>query len=155
VAQKSDVMHVLGQLGVDEDAREAMIEIRNKIDLIPEQERLALINETSRQPEAVAVSAITGEGVQELIAMIDARLGAAKQVRRMKLPLSAGEALAWVRARMEVLDLRQDETGFWLVLRAEPEDFGRFTKRFHGVGDLEPEVCKPTLTLSHTVPWEP
>lgn len=155
IAQKSDVMHVLGKLGVDEDARDAMIEVRNKIDLLPEAERAALLNETARQPEAVALSAVTGEGVDALIAMIDARFGASKQDRRMHLPLSAGEALAWLRARMEVLDMRQDDSGFWLVLRGDPEDFGRFEKRFSGVAEVEAQAPTPEVDTPISAPWEP
>jgi GTP-binding protein HflX len=158
-AQKADVMHVLGQLGVDEDARDAMIELRNKIDLIPEAERAALVNETSRHTGAVAVSAITGDGMDELIELIDTRLGLHEEVRRMRLPLSAGEALAWLRARTTVLDMRQDESGFWLVLRGDPEDFGRFDKRFSGVAVTEGEAHKPKVEPEDeprsTGTWEP
>lgn len=158
-AQKADVMHVLGQLGVDEDARGAMIELRNKIDLIPEAERAALVNETSRQTGAVAVSAISGEGIDELIELIDTRLGAHEEVRRMRLPVSAGEALAWLRARMTVLDMRQDESGFWLVLRGDADDFGRFDKRFSGVAVIEGEARRRAAAAEDeprtTGGWEP
>ncbi|MGG7565613.1 GTPase HflX [Rhodovulum sp. DZ06] len=135
-AQKADVLSVLGQLGVDERGREAMIEVRNKIDLMPEEARLAILNETGRASDAGAVSAVTGEGVEELVSMIDARLGAEEVVRRMRLPLQAGEGLAWLRARCTILDMRQDDKGFWLALRGSPEDFGRFDKRFAGVADI-------------------
>jgi hypothetical protein len=90
-----------------------------------------------------------------LIAMIDARFGASKQDRRMHLPLSAGEALAWLRARMEVLDMRQDDSGFWLVLRGDPEDFGRFEKRFSGVAEVEAQAPTPEVDAPISAPWEP
>jgi hypothetical protein len=86
-------------------------------------------------------------------------LGVHEEVRRMSLPLSAGEALAWLRARMTVLDMRQDDSGFWLVLRGDADNFGRFDKKFSGVAVIEGEVRSRTSTNDDdpvsTGPWEP
>ena len=105
------------------------------------------------------MSAISGEGIDELIELIDTRLGAHEEVRRMRLPVSAGEALAWLRARMTVLDMRQDESGFWLVLRGDADDFGRFDKRFSGVAVIEGEARRRAAAAEDeprtTGGWEP
>ena len=158
-AQKADVLNVLGQLGVDEQGRDAMIEVRNKIDLMPQGAKTALLNETDRAADCCALSAWTGEGIEALIALIDARLGAGEMLRRMKLPLEAGEALAFLRARCAVLDMRQDEAGFWLALRGAPEEFGRFDKRFPGVAEVlfeqAPRQVQPEPVEERTGGWTP
>ncbi|MEM6440121.1 MAG: GTPase HflX [Pseudomonadota bacterium] len=128
--QRADVLSVLGELGVDEARREGVIEARNKIDLVDGEDRLALLNETARAEDAVAVSALTGEGVRDLLDAVEARLGARAEVRRLRVPHAAGGGVAWLHARMRVLDARSDEDGTVLEAEGDPEDFARFLRRF-------------------------
>src|SRR5690606_15894666 len=64
-AQKADVLAVLADLGIDETTRSGrMLEVLNKIDRLPEDQRIALGQrvESGNEP-VVAVSAISGEGI--------------------------------------------------------------------------------------------
>ena len=73
-AQLHDVEKVLGELGIEATDRR-LIEVWNKIDLLDAEGRARLINLVERQPaenRPVAVSALSGEGLERLIAAIDA-----------------------------------------------------------------------------------
>ena len=63
---------ILDSLGVDEDV--ALIEVWNKIDALSPESRAALRRTDARRADVQAVSALTGEGLPDLIAAIDARL---------------------------------------------------------------------------------
>jgi GTP-binding protein HflX len=134
-AQAEDVMKVLSDLGVADDRRTQMIEVRNKIDLMEGEARRAMLNETARDADAVAVSALTGEGVPNLLARVEARLGANEVARRLLVPAEDGAALAWLHAHMKVDAERATDEGMLMETRGDPEDFGRFFKRFPGASE--------------------
>ena len=84
---KAEVEKVLGELGVLAKPR---IEVMNKIDLLPRDERAAL-----EAGGAVAVSAKLGCGIDGLLARIDAALVADPIVeQRFEIPQSQGSLLA-------------------------------------------------------------
>ncbi len=93
--QKLQVEKVLGELEVLDKPR---IEVMNKIDLLPAEERAAL---TSRGQ--TGVSARTGEGFDTLLRIIDEALVADPLVEaELIVPQSAGAALASIEAGMIV-----------------------------------------------------
>src|SRR5499427_8645220 len=80
-AQSLDVEEVLRQLGI-EPAQGQLIEVWNKIDRLDPTARTRLFNVAERAPggrATVPVSALTGEGLDKLLAAIEARLGEARQ----------------------------------------------------------------------------
>ena len=109
-AQKDDVLEVLSELGVGEIAQNAMIEVWNKIDLIPEAERPTAVN-GKREPRSVAVSALTGEGFDKLLAMIDATLAANAIEAELRLEPEAGADIAWAYENGDVLKRTSDAKG--------------------------------------------
>ena len=91
--QKAQVEKVLGELEV---TGKPVIEVLNKIDLLPEAERPLL----RTGPESVAVSGLTGEGMDTLIAAIDRALVRDPLVEaRFRVPQSEGAALAGAGGR--------------------------------------------------------
>ena len=128
-AQREDVLAVLEGLAhgpaaaLDEDWPNRMIEVLNKVDLLDEDRRAALPAAT------VAVSAITGEGVAQLLANIDARLAHSMVLRDVALDPSDGEALAWLYAHGEVLDRQDEDAAITLSVRLTPENASRFDRR--------------------------
>ncbi|SET02528.1 GTPase HflX [Oceanicella actignis] len=129
-AQKADVLDVLEELGVDEARRDAMIEVRNKIDLLAPEARAAALNEAARLPGAAAVSAVTGEGIERLREMIAARLGAAEQTRVYRIPAAEGAARAWLHEHARVIAEDHAEDEARMTVAADPEVLARFEKRF-------------------------
>jgi GTP-binding protein HflX len=130
-AQKADVTAVLETLGLGERLEDDTIEALNKIDLLDEQARIALIAQAARanQP-AVAVSARTGEGIEALRTMLDERLIRHRLTRGYRLDISDGAALSWLYEYGEVIERRDDDTTITLKVRLDPKDAKRFEKRF-------------------------
>ncbi|HTH54210.1 MAG TPA: GTPase HflX [Edaphobacter sp.] len=89
--QKIEVNRVLGELDV---AGKPVVEVMNKIDLLGAEERGALNRE-----DRVLVSGLTGEGLEDLLATIDAHLTADPVVEaEFRLPQAEGAVLAALEA---------------------------------------------------------
>ncbi len=102
--QKAQVEKVLDEL---ESLSKPRIEVLNKIDLLPEHEREGLLSRTKTNPKdksAIApLSARTGEGVENLLAAIDAALHSDPIVEAdLRIPQHEGAALAAIEAGMVV-----------------------------------------------------
>jgi GTP-binding protein HflX len=137
-AQKREVLGVLGELGlVDEEGANPQIPILeawNKWDLIP-GERKAQLREvvaTRIDEIIVPVSALTGEGCDQLLEAAAAQLTADAQVCSFVLPASDGQRLAFLHARGEVLEeedagLGEEGPQLRLKVRLSPRELGRFS----------------------------
>ncbi len=125
---------MLKELGADRESGRAVIEVWNKVDLLPADEREALLararREGSTAPPVVAVSAVTGEGCDHLLAFlaelvdrgapIEARLGARD-----------GDAMAWLYQHGRVLNRADDESGgVHLSVRLDAQALGQFESLF-------------------------
>lgn len=134
-AQKRDVMTVLGELKVfknDEDApKKPMIEALNKIDLFNEEDQLFVENRSQMGNQtAVAISAVTGRGCDDLLKVIDNILAEGFLDAEIELNYEDGEALAWLHERAEVIDRNDDEKGMTINVRISPENAARFEQTF-------------------------
>ncbi len=128
-AQRRDVHTVLGELGLGEAVENGMVEVLNKIDLLSEAERSALLNQARRNDDTVPLSAVTGEGCAALIAVFDRRFDADRAAVELDVPLSDGAAIAWLYRHGEVLTRRDDDTRAHFAIRLSPADIGRFKHR--------------------------
>lgn len=129
-AQRADVEHVLTELGARDPQSAPMIEVWNKIDLLDEEARLFRTEEAHRREDVVLVSALTGEGTDDLAEACSARLTKAYRVRHMDLGVAEGAALAWVHAHGRVLDQSTQGDRIHLSVRMSDEDFARFNARY-------------------------
>ena len=130
-AQREDVEQVLAEIGISgEGEARPMIEAWNKIDLLDHGERDRFRAEAARK-DAVALSALDGEGVDDLLRLVSARLRAGNLVRVVRLPASAGEAIAWLHAHGEIVDQRSRDLETELDVRLSDEDWARF-QTHHG-----------------------
>jgi GTP-binding protein HflX len=109
--QASDVMAVLKDLGVSKTARDEIIEVWNKIDLLDDDHRAALTADAMDAARVVPVSAVTGEGVDKLLVRIEAALAEHNPVFRIELAPEDGAQLAWIYGHGEVLDRQDGEDG--------------------------------------------
>jgi GTPase len=125
-AQRDDVHAVLNELGVSEKLENSSIEALNKIDLLPEDQKIVLRNQAKRNVAAVPISATTGEGCNEMLALIDNRLDAERQTAQLDVPLSNGAAIAWLYRHGEVVERDDDEQHAHLTVRLSEADLGRF-----------------------------
>ncbi|RVU06477.1 GTPase HflX [Novosphingobium umbonatum] len=136
-AQKAQVLSVLEDLGLLEEGTQApqvpIIEVWNKWDLL-EPERAAHLwhaaREAAHEDEVVVpLSALTGEGCEELLAAANRLLTDDAREHSFTLPVSDGLRLAWLHAHGEVLEDEadaEDETYRRMTVRLTPREFGRF-----------------------------
>ena len=129
-AQKGDVLKVLAELGVAEDR--PMVEILNKIDLLPEEAGAGLLDGNQKGKSAVAVSALTGAGIETLLARFETLMTRDNIEMRLSLDASDGAALAWVYRHAEVTERREKAGKIVLKLRIRSQDMGVIENRFPG-----------------------
>ena len=127
-AQDADVMETLEALGADERPR---MTLHNKIDLLDEAERAALRERASRRDDEAAVSALTGDGVEDALAMIGARLTAGHVERRVRVEHRYGDALAWVYRHCDIIDREDDEDGVLVDFSATQAVIDRMDRQYH------------------------
>ena len=113
--QAEDVRAILTDLGVGE-GRE-MIEVWNKIDLLAEDEAEAARARADRDATVFAMSAITGEGIDAVLADVAATLQGAVTEETVLLPYADGRKRAWLFEQDVVQDERQGEDGFEFDVR--------------------------------------
>jgi GTPase len=127
-AQKQDVDAVLQDLGLDPALADGLIEALNKIDLLEPASREQLVSQAEREPDQIPISATTGEGCPDLLAEIDRRLAATRQVTEYRLGHDEGSAIAWLYDHGEVLGRREDEAFSYLRVSLDPADISRFER---------------------------
>ena len=125
-AQAEDVEDVLSSLGIGEGEGSARIEAWNKVDLLDETDRQALLAEAGRRADVVPISALSGWGVDHLGERIAESLRQETQVHVIRLSSSEGSRLAWLHSRGEVLEQRVDGDEIELSVRLSPENWARF-----------------------------
>ncbi|MCF3638683.1 GTPase HflX [Rhizobium sp. TRM95111] len=108
-AQAGDVMRILGDLGIDEkDAAERILEVWNKIDGLEPEARDALVQKAATTPNTIAVSALTGAGVDRLLAEVNRRLSGALVARDVVVPVGKMQILPWIYDH-SLVDAREDQ----------------------------------------------
>lgn len=138
--QKADVKAVLAGLDLPEGQRQ--VEVLNKIDLLEPAARAMVMARARRDDDAVAVSAITGEGCDALLEFLGRALAIRHGLHRFRLDLADGAALAWLYDHGNVLG-REDRDGQALLqVSLDPADLARFEHRF-GKKPLEMEAELP------------
>ncbi|MGA7710687.1 MAG: GTPase HflX [Rhizomicrobium sp.] len=141
-AQKSDVLKVLAELGVEPGRDRPFVEILNKIDLLEPGIRAGLQERAAARPDApAAVSAITGEGLDVLLRRFESVLTGGNIVLRLELSPSDGEGLAWVYRHGRVLERHENgEDAMVLMLSANPQEAAKIENRFLGKISIEQNI---------------
>ncbi len=93
----------------------------NKADATPEAKRLA-----DRYPGSVALSALTGDGTDELLQAVGDRIRAQAQVLEFEVPYTRGDVIAALHREGEVLVETHGETSAHLRLRIDGPGAARF-----------------------------
>jgi GTP-binding protein HflX len=110
------VDEVLAEIGATEVPRLIAL---NKIDMLDEASRRRI---RERFPDAVAISAVTGDGVEELLAAISARLEARTVEVEAVLPYAQGTLLARLHDSGRVVEATHTDQGVRVRVRARPVD---------------------------------
>ena len=150
--QRSDVLRVLTALGLEDRLRTGVVEVLNKLDLLAPRQRAGLAGRggegaagaahpaghpgglpgglpPGNDASAVAASALTGAGIDDVIGVIDARLAAARRIVEVRVPYADGATLAWLYRHGEVLERADDGGEARLTVGLSPADAGRLQRR--------------------------
>jgi len=140
-AQSHDVGKVLVELGIEAgDPR--VVEVWNKIDRMNSDDRVRIFNlaerhEYRRQP--LPVSALTGEGIEHLLAAIEQRLGEKRQTLQLSIDPSDGAGLSWLYRHSEVLSREMNEEGrLALSVRADPKNAALVKHKYPETTEVKP-----------------
>lgn len=134
-AQKKQVLVVLADLDVvDAASGESSIptiEVWNKLDLVAPVHRIELSEIAAHQEDAVLVSAVTGEGVDDLVVRVGQLLTGTARELEFVLPASDGRRIAWLHAHGEVItdeDAGEGDDGPQrrIVVRLNPKEVGQY-----------------------------
>jgi GTP-binding protein HflX len=123
----ADVLKVLADLGVQDRPR---LNVFNKTDRLPEEDLAILMKSNERRDNTIFVSALTGAGLDELLARVDAVMPVDPLVRlNLRIPISDGRHLSLVHACGRVL--HSEVSDGHMNLEAElPESLARRLEDF-------------------------
>ena len=122
--QAEEVTRILGELGVPETT--PLIEVWNKIDLLPQDARAAHATRADRRPQVFAVSALTGEGLGELLAAVTTVLDEERLDEDLRLPFAEGRRRAWLHAQGIVTAESEAQDGHCLSVSWTPRQKAEF-----------------------------
>jgi GTPase len=125
--QDGEVLKVLRELGVQDRPR---LHVLNKIDRLSEEDKTALTERNGHGQNNVFASAMTGEGLKDLLARIDSAMPVDPIVKlRLRMPLADGRHLSIVQARGRVLH-SEIADGHYLLEAELPQSAARRLQEF-------------------------
>lgn len=123
-AQRADVLNVLDGMVrdgmLDAHWSDRTIEVLNKADLV------GGVEVVPKRENAVAISAITGEGLPDLFEILDQYLTRSMKSVEVRLAVTDGAALAWLYQHGEVVGRTDREDGMDVQVRLFSADLERF-----------------------------
>lgn len=114
-AQANDVREILASLGVK--GAIPLIELWNKIDRLPPEEKEAVTVRANRTPDTCAISAATGEGMEAFLTMAATALESERHITQLNLPYSQGRKRAWLHQQGVVETEKETDEGFSVTVR--------------------------------------
>jgi GTP-binding protein HflX len=116
-----------------------LIEVWNKVDRLDSETRATLSNIAQRQPAGrrpILISALSGQGLEELAFEIERRIAATRVVLDLDLDSSDGAGISWLHRNAEVLSKHFSPDGRLAVtVRVDPVNAGAVRAKF---GVLDP-----------------
>ena len=123
--QKEDVLSVLESLGFsDFEKSPKYIEVLNKIDLFDDEKKQDII--LKQRPQTVALSAISGEGCDKLLKLIEDKLSIDYEIVDIDLSVADGKKMAWLHSNSEVISCNADEDNIHFKVKISKENLAKF-----------------------------
>jgi len=120
IGQIDAVREVLDEIGAGSVPE---LIVFNKADLSPDAARLV-----DRHPGSVAVSAVSGEGIDELLGALSLRIRSSTTPVELQIPFDRGDLVAAAHREGEVLAELADERGYLLTVRLDDAGRARFAE---------------------------
>ncbi len=126
-AQRHDVEAVLLDLGVEQTPQ---LVVMNKADRLAPEERTVLENQSARSEQVAVISALTGEGLDELRRRITACLSSREARVTFEVPAGQGDAIAWLHRHAQVERIDRHGDVLECTVRIGEAESMRFASRF-------------------------
>ena len=112
-AQAEDVERILADLGVDVGDEKHIVEVWNKVDRLDDGNRTRLLEggDSARAAPPIAISAITGEGLDALKAIIEERVSGELQTVTVTLEPAQLGLVDWLYRNGDVVARADNEDG--------------------------------------------
>ena len=136
-AQRVDVLKVLTELGIAVDGPDCpILEVWNKADLLSPERVQELTHKATRELlGAHVVSSVTGGGVPELLASVDARLSTRAKSLTLDIDPAQGAFISWLHQNAEVIERSTTDEGRVIVkARIDETRRGRLDARLATLG---------------------
>jgi len=124
--QQQDVEEVLRDLGIGDKVDRGLIQVLNKLDQASPELRQQVAEQAARDPLLVPISALTGEGCDRLLRLIDDAIARQQTMVDVQLAHGDGSMIAWLYDHGEVVSRRDDDDYSYLSVRLSPADLSRF-----------------------------
>ena len=125
--QARDVREIMATLGVSKET--PSYEIWNKIDLLPVEAADAMRARAERDEDVLAISAITGEGLDPLQSHVAEALQGAVREADVRLTFAEGKKRAWLFAQDVVVKEAQTDDGFDVTVRWSAKQEAQFQQQ--------------------------
>lgn len=125
-AQKYDVEEVLKGLGLSDVVDKGLLEALNKIDLLEDEERNCILNKSGWRTNQWPISAVSGQGVSELMSAVQTQLTAGHTKIKIRLPITDGATLALIYRKGQVLERWDTNDYIDVVALVAPAEVGLF-----------------------------
>lgn len=126
-AQRADVEAVLTELGVSETT--PRFEAWNKLDLLDDEARADMVHEAAKRSDVIGISALSGEGVAEMMNAVAARLTEGHRRYTVELDAADGAGAAWLYQHGDVIGHWSDGARATYEVRLSERDWARFGDR--------------------------
>ncbi|MXV36662.1 MULTISPECIES: GTPase HflX [unclassified Saccharibacter] len=127
-AQRDDVLSVLDDMAkdgmLDSHWPERVIEVMNKADLLGGTAAIP------KREGAVVVSALTKEGLPDLLEALDQFMTRSMEIVRTSLAVTDGAAMAWLYDHGEVIERADSDEAITLTVRLTPVNRERFKRAY-------------------------
>ncbi len=112
-AQAEDVERILADLGVDAGDAKRVIEVWNKVDLLDDgnRERLLADGADANKAPPIAISAITGEGIDALKALIETRMSGELEELTVTIEPAQFGLVDWLYRNGDIVSRTDNEDG--------------------------------------------
>lgn len=128
-AQAEDVKKTLHDLGVSAQGGAPIVEVWNKIDCLDSAYREKLLEDVGENGP-ISLSALTGEGIDQLGLRVDAFMAQNDDLFAVEIPIIDGELLAQLYQMAEVLEREDGEEMIAAKVRVTDKQRGPFRERF-------------------------
>ncbi|MEM1373744.1 MAG: GTPase HflX [Pseudomonadota bacterium] len=124
--QAEDVSEIMGSLGIPDDVPQ--FEVWNKIDALDAEALDLRQNQAAREGTIFLTSALTGEGLDALLAAVSERITPVKMRAVIELPFEDGRRRAWLYEQGVVLEETANEAGAALSVEWTATQSARYAK---------------------------